>query len=84
MRKFVKLEDAKLKVENLLGKQVNVRLNRGRNRVKNYVGVVSEAHANVFVVKLTNNALFDRISCSYTDMLCGEVMIKEVVSQTLV
>ena len=76
MKKIAGVEDAKNKVVSLLGKNVVVRLNRGRNRVRTYNGVVQEAHSNVFVVELRNE-LFDRISCSYTDLLCGEVNIVE-------
>lgn len=77
MKKGANLEDVKAKVNALKGKAVCVRLNRGRNRVKNYRGVLSEVHGNVFVVTLTGAAVMDRISCSYTDMLCGEVTVAE-------
>lgn len=70
------MEDAKSRVQSLVGKRVVVRLNRGRNKVKNYKGVLQEAHSNVFVVELCGE-VFDRISCSYTDMICGEVNIFE-------
>ena len=78
MRSVASLDAAKTKVQSLLGKRVLVKLNKGRNKVKNYNGVVQEMHSNVFVVRLVGNALFDRISCSYTDMLCGEVALSEV------
>ena len=78
MRSVASLDAAKTSVQNLLGKHVLVKLNKGRNKVKNYSGVVQEIHSNVFVVKLADNALFDRISCSYTDMLCGEVALSEI------
>lgn len=80
MKKVINLDVAKQKVAYLLGKPVTVKLNKGRNKVKNYRGVVQEAHSNVFVVELTNE-LFDRISCSYTDMLCGEVSLFEQPQQ---
>lgn len=80
MRSVASVDAAKDKVERLLGKHVLVKLNKGRNKVKHYKGVVQEMHSNVFVVKLADNAVFDRISCSYIDMLCGEVAISEVSS----
>ena len=76
MRKFSDINVAKQNVQSLLGKKVVVKLNKGRNKVKNYKGVLQEAHSNVFVVEL-NGELFDRISCSYTDILCGEVVLSE-------
>lgn len=77
MKKGVNLDDIKQRVGSLMGKPVSVKLNRGRNRVKNYRGVISEMHGNVFVVTLHGAGVIDRISCSYTDMLCGEVTIAE-------
>ncbi len=76
MKRKADVNDVKSKVQSLLGKKVVVRLNKGRNKVKNYKGVLQEAHSNVFVVELSGE-VFDRISCSYTDMICGEVHIFE-------
>ena len=76
MKKSPSLSDAKTMVEQLLGHSVDVRLNRGRNKIKHYAGVVSEAHENVFVIALTNE-IFDRISCSYVDVVCGEISLKD-------
>ena len=75
MKKNFSVDDAKNMVEKLLGHSVDVRLNRGRNKIKHYAGVVSEAHSNVFVIELTNE-IFDRISCSYVDVVCGEIALK--------
>lgn len=74
MKKSVTLDSAKSYVESLVGSSVDVKVNRGRNKIKRYKGVVSEAHPNVFVIKLDND-LFDRISCTYTDILCGQIVI---------
>ncbi len=76
MKRKIDVNDAKNKVQALLGKKVVVKLNKGRNKVKHYKGVLQEAHPNVFVVELSGE-VFDRISCSYTDMICGEVNISE-------
>ena len=76
MKKNFGVEDAKNMVEQLLGHSVDVRLNRGRNKIKHYAGVVAEAHSNVFVIRLTNE-IFDRISCSYVDVVCGEIALKD-------
>lgn len=76
MKKSITVDSAKSYVESLIGRDVNVKVNRGRNRIKRYQGVVSEAHDNVFVVTLKSD-LFDRISCTYTDMVCGDIAIAE-------
>ncbi|MCM1043805.1 MAG: Veg family protein [Corallococcus sp.] len=76
MKRPQTLESAKQTVESLLGKEVSVRLNRGRNKVHNYKGMLTEVYSNVFVVNLFD-AVIDRISCSYADVVCGEIVLKE-------
>lgn len=75
MKKSVTVDSAKSYVESLVGQSVDVKVNKGRNKIKRYKGVVSEAHPHVFVIKLDND-LFDRISCTYTDILCGSIVIE--------
>ncbi len=75
MKKRLDVDDAKAMVTKLVGQNVCVRLNRGRNKIKNYRGVLSEAHSNVFVIQLADD-IFDRISCSYVDLVCGELVIR--------
>ncbi len=76
MKKRISVEDAKRQVAVMLGKDVSVRINRGRNRIKYCRGTVSEMHNNVFVVSLVNE-IVDRMSCSYVDIVCGEIKMKE-------
>ena len=76
MKKSIDVDGAKQLVYDMLGKSVNVKLNRGRNKIKHYKGVISEAHSNVFVIKLTDD-IFDRISCSYIDLVCGEIGLSQ-------
>ena len=75
MKKQTTIDDARAEVASLFGKSVSVRQNRGRNRIKYYKGVVSEIHDNVFVIALQGD-LFDRLSCSYVDVVCGEIRMK--------
>ena len=76
MKKSMDVDGAKQFVLDLLGRSVDVKLNRGRNKIKHYKGVVSEAHSNVFIIKLTDD-IFDRISCSYIDLVCGEIGLSQ-------
>lgn len=76
MKKSIDVDGAKQFVRNMLGHNVDVKLNRGRNKIKHYKGVVSEAHSNVFIIKLTDD-IFDRISCSYIDLVCGEIGLRQ-------
>lgn len=74
MKSRLTVEQAKQMVTALKGKNVVVKLNKGRNRIKRCKGKVVEVHSNVFVVQLLED-IFDRISCSYVDVICGEVSL---------
>lgn len=76
MKKYETIDHAKHTIEGMLGKDVVVHLNRGRNKIFCYNGVIAEAYNNVFVVKVYNE-LFDVLSCTYNEMLCGEVKLQE-------
>ena len=76
MKKSIDVDGAKKIVFDMLGHKVDVKLNRGRNKIKHYKGVISEAHSNVFIIKLTDD-IFDRISCSYIDLVCGEIGLSQ-------
>ena len=78
MKNKLNVDQAKSIVRELLGKNVNIALNHGRNKISHFKGVLSEMHSNVFVVRLADD-IFDRISCSYTDLVCGELVIRPQV-----
>ncbi len=76
MKKHLTVEQAKEIVNKLKGRRVSVKLNKGRNRIKKCKGKIVEVHPNVFVIELVGD-IFDRISCSYVDVICGEVSLSE-------
>ncbi len=78
----VTVDSAHQSVLKLLGKRVALKVNKGRNKIKKYNGVVTQVHPNIFVVAVQNE-IVDRISCSYTDMVCGQVQIKEHPTQQI-
>ncbi len=76
MKKYLTVEQAKQMVELSKGKNISLKLNKGRNRIKKCKGVIAEVHPHVFVVQLFGD-IVDHISCSYTDIVCGEVSFTE-------
>ncbi|MFR7766332.1 MAG: Veg family protein [Lachnospiraceae bacterium] len=56
-----------------------MRYNKGRNKISYFKGRITEAHRNVFVIMVFDE-IFDRLSCSYSDLLCGDVAFKEIKS----
>lgn len=66
---------ARKKVQDLVGKELKIRYNKGRNKIVYFDGKISEFYNNVFVITVYDQ-IFDRISCTYTDLLCGDVAFK--------
>lgn len=69
------LEDVKTKILALKGKGVEMEINHGRKKISHYTGVIEDAYHSVFVVKIDNATTNEKISCSYSDILCGDVKI---------
>ncbi len=69
------LDDVKNRILNLKGKGVEMQINHGRKKIKTYSGVIENAYHSVFVVKLDNALANEKVSYSYSDILCGDVKI---------
>lgn len=69
------LEDVKTQILELKGKGVEMQVNHGRKKIKKYSGIIEDVYKSVFVVKLDNSQANEKLSCSYSDILCGDVKI---------
>ena len=66
------------KIEELVGKNIYMEVCRGRKQIKKYSGVVENTFPSVFIVRLDEgDAVVSSLSYSYSDVLCGEVVIGE-------
>lgn len=74
MKSHLTVEQVRQMIAALKGQNVVIKLNKGRNRIKRCKGKVMEVHSNVFIVQLWED-IVDRISCSYVDVICGEVSL---------
>ena len=76
MRKTtITLNDIKQKILQLKGQSVNIQTNRGRKKIENYTGVIENIYPSVFTVKVEDDLTRDNLTCSYSDVLCGDVKI---------
>lgn len=70
------LTEIKTKISSLKGKEVNLTVNRGRNRIVSFDAVVENTYNSVFTVrnlqKMLDNAT---LTYSYNDVLCGDVAV---------
>ena len=72
------IEMVKNKINELVGKDISMRVCRGRKQVKQYKGVIESTFPSVFVVRLTGGGhTMSSLSYSYSDIVCGEVVISE-------
>ncbi len=70
------LEQVKQKILALKGKNVSMEVNKGRKKFVQYQGTISDIYRSVFVIKIQNDDLVDKLSYSFSDVLCGMVKIK--------
>ena len=76
-KKTVSLDVIKSKVDALKGKDIKIRLNKGRNKIKFLKGKIDETYSSVFVITIYDD-IFDRLSCTYQYVLCGDVRFKTI------
>ncbi len=78
MRKgILNLNEIKEKILSIKGKDVDISINRGRKKIDNYLGVIENIYPSVFTVKILNDEQLKNVTCSYSDVLCGDVKIVE-------
>ena len=76
MRKStVTIEEVKNGVRALVGQPIKVKINRSRRRTEKYNGEITAIYPSVFTLKV-DGATTPNLSCSYSDLICGEVIIK--------
>jgi len=73
--KHMDVNEVRNAVKSHMGKKVKVRINRGRHRVDETVGIISETYPSIFLIRTQgDNDLPSRtMSYSYTDVLTKDV-----------
>lgn len=78
MRKdLLNLTDIKNAIMNIKGQNINIEVNRGRKKIESYLGVITAVYPSVFTVRLENSVTIKNVTCSYSDVLCGDVKISK-------
>jgi len=73
------IDMVKDKIMELVGKNIQMEVCRGRKQIKRYKGVVENTYHRVFVVRLTEgDTPVPSLSYSYSDVVCGEVIIEAI------
>ncbi len=78
MRKgILNLDSIKDNILSVKGKNIDITINKGRKRINCYCGIVENLYPSVFTVKILNDNQLKSVTCSYSDVLCGDVKINE-------
>jgi uncharacterized protein Veg len=77
MKSRMGLSDIKDKVYSLKGQNISLRINKGRNKIVSLTAIIEQVYPSMFVISPTSEALLDRKSYSYSDVLCGDVIFCE-------
>lgn len=76
-REILNLNEIKDKILAIKGKNVDITINRGRKKFDTFCGMIENIYPSVFTVKIFNDKQLKNVTCSYSDVLCGDVRINE-------
>lgn len=74
-RNIIDLSTVKQKILALKGNSVKMEVNRGRNKIVKFDGVIVDVYPSVFTVKTDEKIILGSKTFSYFDVLCGDVKI---------
>lgn len=76
MMKQMDVNKVRNAVRSHTGRKVKIRINRGRHRIDETIGIISETYPSIFLVKTqgsSNDTSVRTMSYSYTDVLTKDV-----------
>ena len=68
------IQDIKDKVFSLKGKNISLKVNKGRNKIVSFTAIIDQVYPSMFVINPTCSVELDKNSYSYNDVLCGDVV----------
>ena len=75
MKSNIRLEEVKTQISNLQGQNITLKINKGRNKIVSLTAIIDQVYPSMFIITPTSNVLLDRKSYSYSDILCGDVVL---------
>ena len=76
-RKAVSAKEIRDSVAALKGKLLQIKVNKGRKRVVKYSGEIDEVLPSLFTMNIVGEKNLFKLSCSYSDVICGDVILSE-------
>ena len=77
MKNTLSLSDIKDKVSSLKGQNIELKINKGRNKIVSLTATIDQVYPSMFVITPTSEVMLDRKSYSYSDVLCGDIKFVE-------
>ncbi|MDR1138876.1 MAG: hypothetical protein LBK70_03255 [Clostridiales bacterium] len=72
------IENIKEFVSALVGKNLKISVNKGRKRIIKYTGSIQQLYPQVFILNIDDNKDIKSMSCSYHDVICGDIKMSEL------
>lgn len=69
------IQEVKMNVSALVGARLKISVNKGRKRIVKYDGCIQSIYPSVFTLKIDNDKNIEMLSCSYSDVICGDIKL---------
>ena len=63
-------------IERLKGSSISMEVSKGRRKTEKYQGIIENVYPSIFTVNIGEGK--NPLSYSYTEVLCGDVVINEM------
>lgn len=69
------INDVRTKLQSLQGQNISLKVNKGRNKIVSLTAIIDRVYPSMFVILPTSEVDLDRKSYSFSDVLCGDVLL---------
>lgn len=76
-KKALSADEVRNSVAALKGKMLQIKINKGRKKIVKYDGKIDEILPSLFTVEICDETGVNHLSCSYCDVICGDVILAE-------
>lgn len=75
-KRAVSIDEIKSDVAALVGQHLKISVNKGRKKIVRYDGELAGVYPSVFILKIIGDKNVNSLSCSYSDVICGDIKLK--------
>jgi len=82
-KKAMSIDEAKAHIQGLSGQSLKISINKGRRKIVRYEGKIGDLFPSVFTLHISGDKNVNLLSCSYRDVVCGQIQFKSSISQKI-